>query len=189
MRQFLVIFKNQYFDDFDHEHFGLVLPKKDGYELRCFFTRKAHSAFSPSKKPWLQIWLRSISRSFGVWSRFIDTVFQDLEQFHTVLLLKKFNFKMKQQVISIFSIDFSKFVVRLKHLPFFIQSRSISYWLQPLLVFRQLQMSNVIEGYVCVSYLIDNFDCKTSNIFFCLFSAIPSCQISQWSLHSEWRKL
>ena len=50
MRQFLVIFKNQYFDDFDHEHFGLVLPKKDGYELRCFFTRKAHSAFSPSKK-------------------------------------------------------------------------------------------------------------------------------------------
>ena len=111
MRQFLVIFKNQYFDDFDHEHFGLVLPKKDGYELRCFFTRKAHSAFSPSKKPWLQIWLRSISRSFGVWSSIIDTVFQDLEQFYTVLLLKKFNFKMKQQVISIhFDSFFSTFL-------------------------------------------------------------------------------
>ena len=111
MRQFLVIIKNQYFNDIDHEHSGPVLPKKDGYELRCFFTRKAHSAFSPSKKPWLQIWLRSISRSFGVWSSIIDTVFQDLEQFYTVFLLKKFNFKMKQQVISIhFNIFFSTFL-------------------------------------------------------------------------------
>ena len=67
--------------------------------------------------------------------------------------------------------------------------RYISYWLQPLLVFLRLQMSNVIEGYVRDSYRISNFDCKTNKNFFYLYSAIPSCQIPQWSLHGEWRKL
>ena len=64
------------------------------------------------------------------------------------------NINILDTFFSIFLTNFSEF-----------NPRYTSYWLQPLLVFLRLQMSNVIEGYVCDSYRISNFNCKTCNNF------------------------
>ena len=174
--------KNQYFNDIDHEHFGLVLPKKDGYELRCFFTRKAHSAFSPSKKA-LALNLARID--FEVFWSLVKHHRHSFPGLGTVSHSPSLEEVQDEAAsnINIFDTFFSTFLTNFSD----FNSRYISYWLQPLLVFLRLQMSNVIEGYVCDFYR--NFNCKSSNIFYFLCSAIPSCQIPQWSLHGEWRKL
>ena len=49
MRQFLVIFKNQYFNDIDHEHFEPVLPKKTDTNYGAFSHARPTQHFHPQK--------------------------------------------------------------------------------------------------------------------------------------------